>query len=62
MNNLCVSCTIVMAPSMIKVRLAAVNLVRNPASSVRLPSDSPSKIVLVRTKVKGASPTFDGTA
>lgn len=50
----CGRCTIVIAPSMIKVRPAAVNLVRNPASSARLPNDLLGKIVLVRTKVKGA--------
>ena len=54
MKNSCGRCTLVMAPSMIKVGLAAVNLVRNPASSASLPNDVPGKIVLVRTKVKGA--------
>jgi hypothetical protein len=49
----------VMAPSMITARLAAVNLVRNPADNNGiiahlLVSSSPvvGKIVLVRTKVK----------
>jgi len=45
--------TMVMAPSMITARLAAMNLVRNPANSARLSSNSVvGKIVLVRTNVK----------
>ena len=45
----------VMAPNMIMVKLAATNLVRNPARSARLPNDSP---MITRKAMIHGNPIF----
>src|SRR6185437_4498924 len=55
MKNPCGQCTVAIAPIMMAMKPAAVNLVRNPAINPRLPSDSP---MMTRNATSQGSPIF----